>query len=119
MTAPAVLFLQRGGIAGYVLGVGAIFEFIVDAMPRAGSRTNPIGLTFRSISGIVVGWALCSFHGANPYFGALLGWGGAIAGAFLGLRVRLAAIQKLGALPAALLGDVVAVGLALLAVTRL
>jgi uncharacterized membrane protein len=118
LTAPAVLFLQRGGIAGYILGIGAVFEMVLDAMPRTPNRTGAAGLTFRIISGFLVGWIFCGSHGTNAILGALLGAVGALAGTFLGLRVRLAAIRRLGALPAALIEDAAAVGLAVLAVTR-
>jgi uncharacterized membrane protein len=118
LAAPAVLLLQRGGIAGYLLGIAAVFEMVVDAVPRVPARTGAPGLTFRIVSGMFVGWAFCSFHVVNPILGALLGGVGAVAGAFLGLRIRLAAIQRIGAFPAALLEDVVAVGLAVLVVTR-
>lgn len=43
LTAPAVLFLQRGGIAGYFFGVGAIFEMVMDAMPQTPARTGAQG----------------------------------------------------------------------------
>ncbi len=117
-TAPAAVFLQRGGVAGYLFGVGAILEMIMDAMPRTAARTSVQGLTARIVSGIVVGWFFCSFHGANALLGALLSVVGALAGTFLGLRARLAAIARLGARSAALLEDFMAIGLAIFAVAR-
>lgn len=117
LMAPAAVFLQRGGIAGYLFSVGAILELIMDALPRAPARTGAQGVIARIISGIVVGWFVCSFRGANPFLGALLSVAGALAGTFIGLPVRVAAIQRLGALPAALLEDFVAIGLTIFAVT--
>ena len=113
MTAPAAYFLHRGGIAGYVLAVFALVEYIYDASPKAESRTGPIGLSARIVSGGVTGWFVASVPGAAA------GVVGAIAGTYGGHAMRIALIKTTGALPAALIEDAIAIGLAFLAVSRL
>ena len=117
-TAPAVLFLARGGWAGIVLGVLALAEFGVDLMPNTPARTGPPGLAARIVSGAVVGWFFAGAAGAPAAAGALAGVVGAVVGAFGGKAVRFAAIGWIGAIPAALLEDLVAIGLAVFVVTR-
>jgi uncharacterized membrane protein len=113
MTAPAAYFLHRGGIAGYVLAVAALGEYIYDASPNARSRTHPIGLSARAISGGVTGWFVAGIPGAAA------GVVGAVASCYGGHAVRMKLFEKFGALPSALIEDVIAIGLAVLAVSRL
>jgi uncharacterized membrane protein len=112
-TAPAAYFLHRGGVAGYVLAAAALGEFVMDALPNTPSRTRPLGLVFRLISGGVVGW----FVGAVP--GAIAGAVASMAGAFGGHFVRMKLFDAIGPIPSALVEDAIAVGLAVFAVTRL
>jgi len=111
-TAPAVYFLYRNGITpiGIILVVAALAEYVIDALPNCPSRTQPVGLIFRALSGGIVGWFIAGVPGA------VAGISGAMLGAFGGQNCRLKAITSLGAIPAALAGDVAAIGLALLAV---
>jgi uncharacterized membrane protein len=113
-TPPAVVYLWRGGIAGIVLAVIAVVEMIGDLRPNAGSRTYPPVLALRLVSGAFVGWTIGHAGGA-AIAGAVLGGVGALAGAYGGLALRLKAIEWFGRVPAALAGDVVAVGLAVAA----
>jgi uncharacterized membrane protein len=113
LTAPAAYFLHRGGIAGYVLAVAALGEYIYDASPIAEARTGVRGLSVRIISGGVTGWFVAGFPGAAA--GAV----GAVAGCYGGHAMRVALIKAIGALPAALLEDAIAIGLAFFAVSRL
>jgi uncharacterized membrane protein len=117
-TSLAAIFLERGGVWGYILGVCAIGEYVVDAMPWTPSRTAPVGLIARSISGAIAGWFIAGMHDGNAIVGAIAGVVGAVIGAFGGRAARAAAIRAIGALPAAYLEDAVAIGLAFVIVTR-
>jgi uncharacterized membrane protein len=113
MTAPAAYFLHRGGIAGYILAIAAIGEYIYDASPGARSRTHPIGLSARVASGGITGWFVAGIAGAAA------GAAGAVAGCYGGHAIRVALIKATGALPSALIEDAIAIGLAFFAVSRL
>jgi uncharacterized membrane protein len=112
-TAPAAYFLHRGGIAGYVLALAALGEYAYDASPKAESRLRLMGLSVRLISGGVTGWFVAGIAGAAA--GAL----GSIAGAYGGSAIRTKLMEAIGAVPAALVEDAIAIGLAIFAVTRL
>lgn len=109
LLAPAALFLVRGGVAGYVLAVASLAELGLDVSPMAQSRTRPVALAGRLISGAVAGGFLCAFRGAPPVAGCVAGVLGALAGAFGGKAARLWAIERIGAVPAALAEDAVAI----------
>jgi uncharacterized membrane protein len=113
MTAPAAYFLHRGGIAGYVLAVLALGEYIYDASPIARSRTQPFGLSARILSGGITGWFVAGIAGAAA------GAAGAVAGCYGGSALRAKLIALTGDLPAALIEDAIAIGLAFFAVSRL
>ncbi len=112
-TAPAAYYLHRGGWPGYVLAVLALSEYVIDAHPKAPSRTSPPSLIFRLLSGGFVGWLVASTAGAAS--GVL----GAVIGTYGGHYVRLKLIDRIGAIPAALVEDAIAVALAIWAVSRL
>jgi len=114
----AALFIRRGSVWGYVLAVLAIAEYVMDVRPDAPSRTAPIGLAARAISGAIVGWTIAEMHAGSGILGALAGVVGAMAGAYGGHAARLAAIKRLGEYPAAIIGDLIAIGLAAFIVTR-
>jgi uncharacterized membrane protein len=111
LLAPAALFLVRGGIAGYVLAIASLGELGIDLHPKAQSRTRPVALTGRIVSGAVVGGFLCAFRGAPVAAGCLAGVLGALAGAFGGKALRSWAIDRIGAVPAALGEDAIAIAL--------
>jgi len=90
----------------------------MDVRPDAPSRTAPIGLVARVISGAIVGWTFAEMHGASGILGALAGIAGAMIGAYGGRAARRAAIERIGAYPAAITGDLIAIGLAAFIVTR-
>lgn len=116
-TSPAAVMLRAGGIVSIVLVIGAVAEYIVDALPQAPSRTRAVGLTARIISGAFVGWTIAAPAG-SAVTGAIAGVIGAVIGTFGGHAARVAAIARIGALPAAFIEDLVAIGLAALIVTR-
>ena len=117
-TSLAAIFLERGGVWGYVLGVCAIGEYVADAMPWIPSRTAPVGLIARALSGAIAGCFISSAHDGNVGLGAIAGIIGALIGAFGGRAARVAAISAIGALPSAILEDAVAIGIAFVIVTR-
>lgn len=117
-TAPAAVMLSRGGVAGIVLAVFAIGEYVVDALPMTPSRTALPSIVVRPLSGAFVGWTICAMHGGSVVAGAILGIIGALAGTYAGHAARVAAIARIGAIPAALTEDVVAIALAAFLVTR-
>jgi uncharacterized membrane protein len=117
-TSLAAIFLERGGVAGYVLGVCAIGEYIVDTMPWIPSRTMPLGVVVRAFSGAIAGWLVASMHGGSFAGGVVAGVIGALLGTYGGHATRIAAIARIGALPAAILEDAVAIGVAAIVVTH-
>jgi uncharacterized membrane protein len=116
-TSPAAVMLRAGGVVSIVLVIAAIAEYIGDALPQAPSRTGPVGLTARLISGAFVGWVI-ALPAGFPVPGAIAGIIGAVIGTFGGHTARVAAIARVGALPAAFIEDFAAIGLAALIVTR-
>jgi uncharacterized membrane protein len=120
LTAPAVLWLTRHrSPVAYILGVLAVLEYAGDLSPRAPSRTQLMGLTARVLSGGFCGGAVALTSHVSLLLGVLLGGLGAVAGAYLGVFVRIRAIGLIGRVPAALLEDALAIVGAVLIVTYL
>ena len=118
-TSLAALALSRGfGLWGIVLGLGALGEYVADASPKIPSRTAFPSIVIRPLSGAIAGWFISAWHGGSPVAGAIVGAIGALLGTYGGHAARAAAITKVGAIPAALTEDVVAIALAALLVTR-
>jgi uncharacterized membrane protein len=117
-TAPAAVMLARGGIWGFILTLLALVEYVIDAMPKTPSRTVPMSVVLRLISGAFVGWAIATSHGASGIAGVVVGVIGALIGTYGGHAVRMMAIARIGAIPAAITEDIVAIALAAFAVTR-
>ena len=117
-TSLAAVMLMRGGLWGFVLAVAAAGEYAADAWPKIPSRTALPSIVIRPLSGAVAGCLLAAAHAGSPAVGAVSGVAGALAGTYGGHAARLAAIEKIGALPAAIAEDVVAIALAALIVTR-
>jgi uncharacterized membrane protein len=118
LTAPAAVFLARGGWPAIVLGIAALGEFVGDLLPATPARTSPGPFAARIVSGGLVGWLFCAQHGVGFVPGVAAGAIGAVAGTYGGLRGRLAAISAVGPVPAALIEDAIAIGLAAWIVTR-
>jgi uncharacterized membrane protein len=117
LTAPAVLLVARHyRVAGLIVSVLAVAELIADLLPNTPSRTAPMPLGARIVSGAFVGWFVASGGPATRVAGGVAGIIGALVGTFVGHDLRLKAIARIGAIPAALVEDVVAVGIAVLAV---
>jgi uncharacterized membrane protein len=117
-TPVAAVMLVRGGIWGIVLAVAAVGEYVVDVLPNTPSRTQAMGLSARVVSGAFVGWMIATMHDGSGMFGAIVGIAGAVIGAYAGHAARLAAIARIGPYPAAIVEDLVAIGLATFIVTR-
>lgn len=117
-TPVAAVLLMRGGILGIIAAVAAVGEYVVDVLPNTPSRTQAMGLSARIVSGAFVGWIIATMHDGSGIFGAIAGIAGAVIGAYAGHAARLAAIARIGRYPAAIVEDLVAIGLAALIVTR-
>src|ERR1700730_16792714 len=98
--------------AVYILAVCAIGELVVDKLPNAPSRTEPLGLLARFATGGLSGAALCAAANKSVVVGAVLGAVGGVIGGFVGyqLRTRLVRALSLPAIVVALLEDAVAIG---------
>jgi uncharacterized membrane protein len=118
MTSIAALGLVRGAIWGYILAVAAVLEYVADASPKIPSRTALPSIVIRPLSGAVAGWFITVMHGGSPIAGAICGIVGALIGTYGGHAARVAAIARIGALPAAIAEDLVALALAAFLVTR-
>ena len=117
-TAPAVFYLIRGSKIGHVLGIIALAEMVGDALPTVPARTFPPLLLARLFGGAFIGWVSSNAHGL-ALVGALVGVVGSWIGSYGGLKVRTIMIKAVGALPAAILEDLVAILLAIFAVAQL
>lgn len=109
---------RRGGLAS-ALGVAALLEYAGDLHPKAPARTAPGPLAARMLSGATCGWIVASSRDGAPALGAVLGAAGALTGAYGGLAVRMRAATLLGRVPAGILEDLAAIGIALTAVDAL
>ena len=117
-TPVAAVLLMRSGILGIIAAVAAVGEYVVDVLPNTPSRTQAMGLSARIVSGAFVGWIIATMHDGSGIFSAIAGIAGAVIGAYAGHAARLAAIARIGRYPAAIVEDLVAIGLAALIVTR-
>ena len=103
----------------YVFSVLAIGELIGDKLPKTPSRKAPLGLVARIVTGALCGGAI----GANEQVlvpGVIAGVIGALAGTYGGYEFRSRLVKSTGGkdLPIALLEDAIAIGAAILIVSR-
>lgn len=118
-TSPAAVLWARGStVWATILTLAALFEYVLDALPSTPSRTAPPLFIGRLISGAFSGWMISTIHGGSSAAGVIAGIIGAIIGTYGGHAARIAAIKRIGALPAAITEDLVAIVLAIIAVTR-
>ena len=104
----------------YTLTVLAIGELIADKLPKTPSRKKPLGFAVRILSGALCGAAIGA--ASQGLIGGLLaGVLGAVVGTLGGYEFRLRLVRAIGGkdLPIALLEDAIAIGGALLTVSRL
>ena len=105
-------------VAAYVATALALAELVGDKLPMTPSRKVPLQFGTRIVSGALCGAALGAPGGAT-LVGLLLGAIGAVIGTLGGAAARTRLAAAFGKdLPAALLEDVVAVGGAILLVSR-
>lgn len=113
----------------YVVSVLAFAELIADKLPKTPSRKAPVGFIARLVSGALCGAALgatsqpggAGVSPASSLIGGLLaGVVGAVAGTLGGYEFRARLVRAIGGkdLPIALLEDAIAIGGAMLIVTR-
>ena len=109
--------VARGPLAARVLlGLAVVGELVGDKLPQTPDRTEPGSLAGRAVSGAIGGAVIARRAGRAPVAAALVGGAAALAGSFLGIGWRRAAVGHLPAVPAALIEDVVVLGLAAYAV---
>jgi uncharacterized membrane protein len=106
-------------VAPYILSLLAIGELISDKLPKTPSRKAPLGFGARIVTGALCGAALGAPTQALVG-GLLAGVIGAVAGTLGGYEFRSRLVRAIGGkdLPIALLEDVIAVGGAVLIVSR-
>ena len=102
-----------------VFTVLALCELVVDKLPKTPSRKEPPSFIVRILSGGLVG-ATVGASGGNLLIGMALGAVGAVAGTLGGAAARAKLASAFGRdLPAALLEDTAALGIAIFAVVEL
>ncbi len=111
----AVLALAppRRGIALPVLAVAlAAAELVVDKLPFVPGRTAAMPLVARALAGVLAGGWAARRSRRSPVIGAAMGGAAAVAATGLGLQLRVAAEDSLPRVVAALIEDVLAIGMA-------
>src|SRR5215469_75966 len=102
----------------YILSILAFGELVADKLPKTPSRKEVTGFTARLVTGALCGAALAA--GQSLIGGLVAGVIGSIVGTLGGYEARVRLVRATGGkdLPIALLEDVIAIGGALLIVTR-
>jgi len=102
----------------YILTLLAIGELVNDKLPKTPSRLAPPGFITRIVTGALCGLAI-GLSGNGMIVGLVAGIIGAVAGTFGGAKARNLLARTFGRdLPAALLEDAVALGIAAFALFR-
>ncbi len=118
---PSSPFAFMGSTAAVaIFTVLALGELVLDKLPSTPNRTKLLGLIGRSVTGSLCGAAVAASGAQSIALGAVLGVAGAIAGTFIGYEVRKRIVRalKVPDFVIALLEDAVAIGGALLIVSR-
>jgi uncharacterized membrane protein len=107
-------------ITAVIVSLLAIAELVNDKLPKTPNRTTPGPLGARIVLGALSGAALAIAGGQGALLGAILAIVGAIVGAFGGYQVRHQIVTQLKVkdIVVALTEDLIAIGGALLIVTR-
>ena len=106
-------------VTPYITSVLAIGEMINDKLPKTPSRLVPPQFGARVVMGALTGTAIGMSHGQLA-MGVVAGAVGSVVGTLVGAKARGFAAKLFGRdLPAALLEDVVAVALAVVAIVSL
>ena len=103
-----------------VFSLLAVVELVVDKLPSTPSRTQPMGLIARIVTGALTGACVAVAGGQAAIAGALLGVAGGVFGCFGGYQARKTLVKRLGTpdIYVALIEDIIAIGGSLLAVSR-
>jgi len=105
-------------ITPYLVSALALGELLTDKLPTTPSRKVPVAFGTRILSGALCGAALAGPTGAS-FLGLILGAMGAVIGTLGGAAIRTRLAQAFGKdIPAAFLEDAIAVGGAILIVSR-
>lgn len=98
----------------------AILELVADKLPKTPSRTAPLGLIARIVTGGLTGACVAVGGGEGAIPGAVLGIAGGLVGCFGGYQLRTRLVKALGTpdFVIALLEDLVAIGGSLWVVSR-
>jgi uncharacterized membrane protein len=103
-----------------VLTLLALAELVADKLPQTPSRTAPVGLIARLVTGGLAGACVSAGGAGSALLGALLGGVGGIVGGFAGYQVRTRLVKASGSpdVVIALLEDLFAIGGSLWVVSR-
>ncbi len=103
-----------------VFSILALVELVADKLPNTPSRTAPVGLSARIVTGALTGACFAVAGGTPLLLGALAGAIGGIAGAFGGYNARVGLVRalRISDFAVAIPEDVVAIGLGLFLVSR-
>ncbi|MCU1242596.1 MAG: hypothetical protein JWO71_3322 [Candidatus Acidoferrum typicum] len=98
----------------------ALVELVADQLPSTPARTKAVGLIARIVLGGLSGAAVAVAGGQSLSIGGILGAAAGVIGAFAGYQVRTGLVRalKVPDIVIALIEDLVAIGGALLIVTR-
>lgn len=98
----------------------ALGELVADQLPNTPSRTAPLGLGARIVTGALSGGCLALAGNSTFWLGALAGAVGGIAGAFGGYQARVGLVRSLKVpdFAIAIPEDLIAIGLGLFLVSR-
>ena len=98
----------------------ALVELVADQLPGTPSRTAPVGLSARIVTGGLCGACLAVAGGAALVVGVVAGAIGGVAGAFAGYHTRVGLVRSLRVPDVAIAvpEDIVAIGLGLFFVSR-
>ena len=107
-------------VTPYVFTAFAIFELVMDKLPKTPSRKKPAAFAVRIVLGAFSGTALCVAAQHFPAAGTVLGGLGGVAGTLGGYEARTRLVKGLRVpdFVIALLEDAVAVGGGLFVVSR-
>jgi len=101
--------------------LGALAELVADKLPKTPSRTAPVGLVARILTGALSGAAVYYAGSKQGYWlGAIVGAAGGVAGCFGGYQARTKLVKTLGTpdYVVAVLEDLIAIGGSLFVVSR-
>jgi uncharacterized membrane protein len=98
----------------------AVVELVADKLPKTPSRTAPLGLSARIVTGGLTGACVAAAGGEGALLGALFGAVGGVVGCFGGYQARTRLVRALGTrdINVALLEDLAAIAGSLWIVSR-